>query len=139
MTMPARSRNRPRRRPTILLTSGTTGAPKGANLGSGDLTTLVGVLERTPWRAQETVVVAAPMFHAWGYGQLLFSALMACTIVTRRKFDPEVTLKLIDGHTASGLVVVPVMLDRIMELPEQIRDRCSSGRCGSPLVRSRSP
>ena len=110
---------------TILLTSGTTGTPKGAKLGSGDLTTLVGVLERTPWRAEETVVVAAPMFHAWGYGQLLFSALMACTIVTRRKFDPEVTLKLIDWHTASGVVVVPVMLDRIMELPEQIRNRYS--------------
>jgi acyl-CoA synthetase (AMP-forming)/AMP-acid ligase II len=110
---------------TILLTSGTTGTPKGAKLGSGDLTTLVGVLERTPWRAEETVVVAAPMFHAWGYGQLLFAALMACTIVTRRKFDPEVTLKLIDRHTASGVVVVPVMLDRIMELPAQIRDRYS--------------
>ncbi len=110
---------------TILLTSGTTGTPKGAKLGSGDLTTLVGVLERTPWRAQETVVIAAPMFHAWGYGQLLFAALMACTIVTRRKFDPEITLKLIDGHTASGLVVVPAMLDRIMELPEQIRNRYS--------------
>ena len=110
---------------TILLTSGTTGTPKGAKLGSGDLATLVGVLERTPWRAEETVVIAAPMFHAWGYGQLLFAALMACTIVTRRKFDPEVTLKLIDRHAASGVVVVPVMLDRIMELPEQIRNRYS--------------
>jgi acyl-CoA synthetase (AMP-forming)/AMP-acid ligase II len=45
--------------------------------------------------------------------------------VTRRKFDPEVTLKLIDRHAASGVVAVPVMLDRIMELPEQIRNRYS--------------
>jgi acyl-CoA synthetase (AMP-forming)/AMP-acid ligase II len=110
---------------TILLTSGTTGSPKGAKLGSGDLTTLAAVLTRTPWRAEETVVIAAPMFHAWGYGQLVFAALMACTVVTRRKFDPEATLGLIDRHLATGLAVVPVMLDRIMDLPEDVRSRYS--------------
>ena len=110
---------------TVLLTSGTTGTPKGAKLGSGGLTTLTAVLARTPWRAEETVVIAAPMFHAWGYGQLLFAALMACTIVTRRKYDPETTLELIDQHRATGLIVVPVMFDRIMQLPEQIRNRYS--------------
>jgi acyl-CoA synthetase (AMP-forming)/AMP-acid ligase II len=65
------------------------------------------------------------MFHAWGYGQLLFAALMACTIVTRRKFDPEATLKLIDRHRATGLVVVPVMFDRIMDLPADVLNRYS--------------
>ena len=110
---------------TVLLTSGTTGTPKGAKLGSGGLATLTAVLERTPWRAEETVVIAAPMFHAWGYGQLLFAALMACTIVTRRKYDPEATLELIDRHKATGFVVVPVMFDRIMQLPDQIRNRYS--------------
>jgi acyl-CoA synthetase (AMP-forming)/AMP-acid ligase II len=110
---------------TVLLTSGTTGTPKGAHLGSGDLSTLTAVLSRTPWRAEEPVVIAAPMFHAWGYGQLLFAALMACTIVTRRKFDPEATLELIDRHKATGLAVVPVMFDRIMDLPEDVRNRYS--------------
>ena len=42
---------------------------------------------------------------------------MACTVITRRKFDPEATLDLIDRHRATGLAVVPVMFDRIMELP----------------------
>jgi acyl-CoA synthetase (AMP-forming)/AMP-acid ligase II len=65
------------------------------------------------------------MFHAWGFSQLLFSALMACTIVTRRKFDPEATLALIDEHRATGLVVVPVMFDRIMDLPDEVRNRYS--------------
>jgi acyl-CoA synthetase (AMP-forming)/AMP-acid ligase II len=110
---------------TVLLTSGTTGTPKGAKLGSGDLSTLTAVLARTPWRAEETVVIAAPMFHAWGYGQLVFAALMACTIVTRRKFDPEATLDLIDRHNATGLAVVPVMFDRIMDLPDDVRNRYS--------------
>jgi acyl-CoA synthetase (AMP-forming)/AMP-acid ligase II len=110
---------------TILLTSGTTGTPKGAKMTGGDPSALKAILDRTPWRAEEAIVVAAPMFHAWGFSQLIFAATMACTIVTRRKFDPEATLALIDQHRATGLAVVPVMFDRIMELPEGVRSRYS--------------
>ncbi|GAB3238562.1 acyl-CoA ligase FadD12 [Mycolicibacterium hippocampi] len=108
----------------ILLTSGTTGTPKGAkrSAGSGGAADLKAVLDRTPWRAEEPIVIAAPMFHAWGFSQLLFAGLLACTIVTRRKFDPEATLELVDRHRATGLAVVPVMFDRIMDLPTEIRN-----------------
>ncbi|MGV0874781.1 acyl-CoA ligase FadD12 [Mycolicibacterium sp. XJ879] len=111
----------------ILLTSGTTGLPKGAKRseGSGGAGDLKAVLDRTPWRAEESIVIAAPMFHAWGFSQLLFAALLACTIVTRRKFDPEATMALVDQHKATGLAVVPVMFDRIMDLPDDIRNRYS--------------
>jgi acyl-CoA synthetase (AMP-forming)/AMP-acid ligase II len=110
---------------TVLLTSGTTGTPKGAKLTGGDASALKAILDRTPWRAEETVVIAAPMFHAWGYGQLLFAALMACTVVTRPKFYPEATLELVERHRATGLVVVPVMFDRIMDLPADVLNRYS--------------
>ncbi|MEY8016787.1 acyl-CoA ligase FadD12 [Mycobacterium sp. HUMS_12744610] len=111
----------------ILLTSGTTGTPKGANQtgGNAGVGTLKAILDRTPWRAEETVVIVAPMFHAWGFSQLIFAASMACTVVTRRKFDPEATLELVDRHRATGLAVVPVMFDRIMELPDEVRNRYS--------------
>jgi acyl-CoA synthetase (AMP-forming)/AMP-acid ligase II len=111
----------------ILLTSGTTGSPKGANQsgGSAGIGTLKAILDRTPWRAEETVVIVAPMFHAWGFSQLIFAASMACTVVTRRKFDPEATLDLVDRHQARGLAVVPVMFDRIMDLPAEVRNRYS--------------
>ncbi|MCG7596890.1 acyl-CoA ligase FadD12 [Mycobacterium sp. PSTR-4-N] len=110
---------------TILLTSGTTGTPKGASHSGGDPSVLKSILDRTPWRAEQPVVVVAPMFHAWGFSQLVFAASMACTIITRRKFDPEATLDLIDRHRATGLCVVPVMFDRIMELPDEVLDRYS--------------
>ncbi len=111
----------------ILLTSGTTGTPKGAKQSGGGagVGTLKAILDRTPWRAEEAIVIVAPMFHAWGFSQLIFAASMACTVVTRRKFDPEATLDLIDRHQATGLAVVPVMFDRIMELPAEIRNRYS--------------
>ena len=110
---------------TVLLTSGTTGTPKGAKLTGGDAFALKAILDRTPWRTEEAVVIVAPMFHAWGFSQLIFAASMACTIVTRRKFDPEATLELIDRHRATGLAVVPVMFDRIMDLPDDIRQQYS--------------
>ena len=111
----------------ILLTSGTTGSPKGANQSGGNagIGTLKAILDRTPRRTEEPVVIVAPMFHAWGFSQLMFAATMACTVITRRKFDPEATLNLIDRHNATGLIVVPVMFDRIMELPDEVRKRYS--------------
>ncbi len=105
----------------ILLTSGTTGTPKGAKhlrwrpRGAQSRSSIAP--RGTPRNAS---VIVAPMFHAWGFSQLAFAASMACTIVTRRKFDPEATLELVDRHRAKGLCVVPVMFDRIMELPEDV-------------------
>ncbi|WP_431237918.1 acyl-CoA ligase FadD12 [Mycolicibacterium aichiense] len=109
----------------ILLTSGTTGTPKGAKHSGGGASNLIAILSRTPWRLGETTVVVAPMFHAWGFSQLVFASAMACTVVTRRKFDPEATLALVDQHKATGLCVVPVMFDRIMDLPDDVRKRYS--------------
>ncbi|MGZ5363884.1 MAG: acyl-CoA ligase FadD12 [Mycobacterium sp.] len=109
----------------ILLTSGTTGSPKGAKHSGGGPEALKSILDRTPWRAEETVVIVAPMFHAWGFGQLGIAGLMACTIVTRRRFDPEATLALVDKHRATGLSVVPVMFDRIVDLPDDVLSRYS--------------
>ncbi|WP_307833508.1 AMP-binding protein [Pimelobacter simplex] len=120
--VPPRPANRGR---VVLLTSGTTGTPKGARRSGGGADELAGMLEKIPWRGEETVVVAAPMFHAWGFGQLVVAATMTCTVVTRRRFDPEATLALVDEHRASGLSVVPVMLERIMDLPDAILDRYS--------------
>ncbi len=75
--------------------------------------------------AAVTETVLAPMFHAWGFSQLVISATLACPIVTSGKFDPQATLEPIDRHRATGLAVVPLMFDRIMELPEDVRKRCN--------------
>ena len=108
----------------ILLTSGTTGTPKGARRSAGGGTdAMAAMLDRIPWRAEETVVVAAPMFHAWGFGQLAIAATLTCTVVTRRRFDPEATLAMVRDHAATGLAVVPVMIERIMDLPGDVLDR----------------
>ncbi|MCR5979817.1 bile acid CoA ligase [Gordonia jinghuaiqii] len=107
----------------VLLTSGTTGAPKGARRGgSTDIASLAAMLDRIPWRAGESTVIAAPIFHAWGFGQVAIAATLTCTMIMRRRFDPEATLDLVREHGATGLAVVPVMLERITDLPAETLD-----------------
>jgi acyl-CoA synthetase (AMP-forming)/AMP-acid ligase II len=107
---------------TIILTSGTTGPPKGALVaGSPHVGAGIALLERLPYRAHETMVIAAPCFHAWGWANGSTSLLLGDTMVLQRHFDPEHTLDLIARHRAEVLVAIPVMLLRIMELPADVR------------------
>jgi acyl-CoA synthetase (AMP-forming)/AMP-acid ligase II len=104
----------------VILTSGTTGTPKGAKRKQPDsMEPLAAMFSKIPLRAHETTVIAAPMFHSWGYGHFTLAMPLASTIVLPRRFDPEATLRAISQHRASALAVVPVMLQRIMELPAE--------------------
>ena len=108
----------------VLLTSGTTGTPKGARRGaSGGGPALAAMFDRIPWRAEEPIVVAAPAFHAFGFGAVAIAFTLACPVVLRRRFDPEATLDLLVRHDATALAVVPVMIERIADLPPEVLDR----------------
>lgn len=104
----------------VILTSGTTGRPKGAARSSdaAGIEGLAAVLDRIPLRAGDTQLIAAPMFHAWGFSHLLLGIARCTTNVVSRRFDPEQTLIALARHRARVLVVVPVMLHRIMSLPD---------------------
>jgi acyl-CoA synthetase (AMP-forming)/AMP-acid ligase II len=107
-----------------LLTSGSTGTPKGASRGQPTATEPVTALLGTiPLRARETMMFAAPLFHAWGFLQFNMGMILSAGYVLRRKFDPEATLAAIDEHEAKALVIVPVMLQRILELDEEVREQ----------------
>jgi fatty-acyl-CoA synthase len=104
----------------VILTSGTTGTPKGAQRSSPDgLFALAALIERIPFRSRETMMIAAPLFHSWGFFHFVMSLPTASTIVLRRRFDPEETLRSVRDHRAQVLAVVPVMLQRILQLPEE--------------------
>jgi fatty-acyl-CoA synthase len=107
---------------TVILTSGTTGTPKGArrDLAAGGLAAVT-LLDRIPYRARETMVVAAPIFHSWGATNALTGLMLGDTIVLTREFDAEHTLSLVAQHRAQALAAVPVMLLRIMELAHSVR------------------
>jgi acyl-CoA synthetase (AMP-forming)/AMP-acid ligase II len=107
-----------------ILTSGTTGTPKGAQRSAPEgLGALAAILSKIPMRARRTTMIAAPLFHSWGFTHFILSLPTACTLVLRRRFDPEDTLRATAGHRARVLAVVPVMMQRILELPEEVRRR----------------
>jgi acyl-CoA synthetase (AMP-forming)/AMP-acid ligase II len=104
----------------VILTSGTTGAPKGAQRSSPDgLMAMAALIERIPYRSRETMMIAAPLFHSWGFFHFVMSLPTASTIVLRRRFDPEETLKAVEEHDAQVLGAVPVMIQRILQLPDE--------------------
>jgi len=108
----------------IILTSGTTGTPKGAQRSQPEgLAAIAALLSKIPRRSHETVMIAAPLFHSWGFLHFMLSLPTAATMVLRSRFDPEEILQTTAEHRARVLAVVPVMMSRIMDLPEEVKRR----------------
>ncbi|MBV9425432.1 MAG: acyl-CoA synthetase [Solirubrobacterales bacterium] len=104
-----------------ILTSGTTGSPKGAPRGEPrSLSLLGGLFSKVPFRAKEVTELCVPMFHALGFMQALVGISLGSTLVVRRRFDPEQTVASLQEHQATALVAVPVMLQRMVDLREQV-------------------
>ena len=108
----------------VILTSGTTGTPKGAQRSQPEgLSALAALFSKIPRRYGETVMIAAPLFHSWGFLHFMLSLPTAATMVLRAKFDPEQTLQAVAEHRARVLAVVPVMMQRILALPDEVKRR----------------
>ncbi len=103
----------------VILTSGTTGTPRGAARSEAGLDAAVGVLERIPLRDGWRTHVAAPLFHTWGLAHLGLALLLGSTVVLRRSFDPEECLRTLASERCEAFAVIPVMLQRILALPEE--------------------
>jgi fatty-acyl-CoA synthase len=105
----------------IILTSGTTGTPKGANRSTPPtLAPVGGILSHVPFKANEVTSLPAPMFHALGYLHGTIAMFLGSTLVLRRKFKPPLVLEDIEKHKVTAMVVVPVMLSRILDAIEKM-------------------
>src|SRR3954452_13057754 len=79
----------------IILTSGTTGTPKGASRSMPkSIDPIASLLSVIPLRARQKTMIAAPLFHAWGFAQWALGISLATTVVLKRKFEEEATLSL---------------------------------------------
>ncbi len=101
----------------VILTSGTTGVPKGAPRSQPKaLSGPAAVLSKIPFREAGRVLVAPPIFHSWGLLTALLAVSTGSTVIVTRRFDPTRVLDLLEEHRCTGLVVVPVMLNRMLDL-----------------------
>lgn len=107
---------------TIILTSGTTGTPKGAPRPQGGVPAAVSLLSRMPLRSGWRCHIAAPLFHTWGFAHYQLAMLLGTTMVLRRKFDPAAALEVVESERCDSIVVIPVMLQRILALGDDVLD-----------------
>ncbi|WP_328608388.1 AMP-binding protein [Amycolatopsis sp. NBC_00345] len=120
------NRPKPSERPgqIVVLTSGTTGAPKGARRPTPkSLGAAATILARIPLRARDKIAVAAPLFHSWGLAAMQVGMAVRAELSLIRRFDAENTLRMIAEHRCDALFAVPIMLQRIQDLPERVRSR----------------
>ena len=128
----------------IVLTSGTTGVPKGARRPTPKgLTTAASILSGLPLRSGDRIVVAAPLFHSWGLAAMQLAMALRSPLSLIRGFDAELILRTVAEHRGDALFAVPIILQRILDLPEHVRDRynlsslrivASSGSAMSPTL-----
>jgi acyl-CoA synthetase (AMP-forming)/AMP-acid ligase II len=108
----------------VIMTSGTTGTPKGASR-QPDAFALFGpmasMLTRVPVRAGEPMLLAPPAFHALGLAFLMVGLFLGAPVILQRRFDPARAVEAMREHRAGSMIAVPVMLARILELPEDQR------------------
>lgn len=130
----------------VILTSGTTGRPKGAARGSPGVlagaVSGIALLDAIPYRAGGVTVLAAPAFHAWGLGNVTIAMLLRSTLVMSRRFDPAKTLSLVAEHRADTIAAVPVMCQRMLEVDDDpdtssLRIVALSGSALAPTLAAR--
>ena len=145
-----RASSEPPQRPgrIVIMTSGTTGLPKGAQRATltPPVDMVVSAFSQLPLRAREPVVVSPPLFHLLGFGFMGFALGLQGTLVVRSRFDAETVLTDIADHRATTLVAVPLMLQRVLGLSEKTRRQydtsslrlivCSGSRLSAHLARS---
>ncbi len=113
---PAKPAHAPR---LVILTSGTTGTPKGAGRDvPTSLSPVGGPLSKVPFRSGDVAQISAPLFHALGFTQGLLQIGLGATLVLERRFVPTVTLASLSRHRVTTWVIVPVMLQRVLALSQ---------------------
>jgi len=108
----------------VLLTSGTTGTPKGAPRAEPRSLSIPGaLLERMPMRAREATVIGPPLYHGTGLLIALLSISLGSKLVLRSRFDAAQFLQDTETHEATTWCVVPIMLQRVLALGDEEIER----------------
>jgi bile acid-coenzyme A ligase len=94
---------------------GSTGRPKvivdGRIAGFTERTEFIGI------PADKAILVPGPLYHNAPFSAAIFGLWRGCTVVTMDRFDAQGALKLIDREKVSWAIMVPTMMHRIWQLP----------------------
>lgn len=108
---------RPEQGRIIIMSSGTTGIPKGVLRNEPKTPNTVGAItERIPWEKNMVIHQSASMFHAWGWANVLISMATGATVLTMRNFDPHVAVDQCEKYGANGMISAAFFLRQIKDV-----------------------
>ncbi|MBI5278577.1 MAG: AMP-binding protein [Burkholderiales bacterium] len=108
----------------ILYTGGTTGRAKGVMLSHANFwAATIARGAELPNSPDSVALLVAPLFHVAGLGRLLGQLIVGGTCVTLARFQPDRVLDAIEQHAVSDIVVVPTMLQALLDAPGFRPDR----------------
>jgi len=101
-----------------MYTSGTTGFPKGVELGHGSILTCVrSMMGQTAWAPGEVSLVTAPLFHTAGIAYAHCALQSGGSVVLLEDLSPETILEAIQKHAVSQALFVPALIRVLIEYP----------------------
>ena len=115
---------------TIIYTSGTTGRPKGVRRhppSAEQMAVSASILARNfgfgADAASIVTVVAGPMYHSAPNAYGLIAARLGAKVILQARFDAEDLLRLIETEKVTHIHMVPIMFNRLIKLPEDVKAR----------------
>ena len=126
---------------TIVLTSGTTGFPKGVMRSHRNIE--VGCINGVLGKAQDehnSELAVVPLYYGSGRGSVTGQIYIGATVYVLARFDPERVATIIDREKIKAIALAPTMCARLLKLPNLERYDFSSltalRKAGSPFSRA---
>lgn len=124
---------------SILYTGGTTGRSKGVVLSHANFWTASMTRGAELNNAPDSVsLLVAPLFHVAGLGRLVGQSIVGGACITLAQFRPAQVLAAIEAHGITDTIMVPTMLQALLDdpgfAPERVRslDRIAFGAAPMP-------
>ncbi|KQU89763.1 AMP-dependent synthetase [Variovorax sp. Root318D1] len=111
----------------ILYTGGTTGRSKGVMLSHANFWTASMTRGAELNNAPDSVsLLVAPLFHVAGLGRLVGQLIVGGSCVTMAQFRPAAVIEAIAEHRIGDIIVVPSMLQSLLDDPSFTPERVRS-------------
>jgi acyl-CoA synthetase (AMP-forming)/AMP-acid ligase II len=122
----------------IFFTSGTTGLPKGAMVSHRNLVAnAFNQFVADASRPDDVNLVATPLYHMGAVFMSVTYMMLGCTQVVLEKFDPAAWLDAVARYRASVSLLVPTMINAVVNHPATAQADLESLRClfygGGPM------
>lgn len=110
----------PKRDRIVIMSSGTSGTPKGVSMQDPVIPTpLITLVTEVPWRRNMMTQMSASMFHAWGWGNINLIIAHRATVILRRHFDPQQAMEDLVNYQAEGIISSPIFLKEQLRVAEE--------------------